>query len=510
MSEDPRAQSGSFPSPVRDILPPTLTMSAMNTPTIALSGTGLEVLLKFLPPAALQYALTLMSEHGGSLALNLVRVGAIDELEFVAYTSAAGPWQLAEPGLVERADASLLCLVPIEVVSELGMIPLGTQSSGVLLLGVVEPVSAQRLEEAQFFAGVTVDVRICTVSQFCSAHQRLTGRRAWPAPDFTAQPIAQWQHQCLELARSLEDVAARVLLDSRNGPKEAANTADIAPSAYPESSVPAAFSDRRLIRAVAGSFDPTPIEPLEAVADDTFRLTQAVEAIVESDAHARPQNQPASPTADPMPAAPAAVRAGQRTTDSVLRAPAGAHQSEVDGVFGPATSVIDRMGHPSPFVRAAVRNMLLSLQEAATTDELMLELAQGLGLIYPNVVVLSVRAKQLHVWQTSLYRGPRNIVGQRFEYEGVDPWGRIVNETQAFRGRLPAGDSLRALLGGVLGRDTLLFPLAIRGRTVACVALDSGYEKELVSAGGQYEAVESAINDALVRILRNRRAVGES
>lgn len=508
MTERAEYEAGSSSRAKRGIGEQPQTTSTMNTPPDALSGTGLEALQRYFADDALHEALTLMSELGGSLALNLVRVGAIDETAFVERALAAGAVEQADPILVQSADESLLRLVPSEVISELGMIPLAVTPEGVLLVGVAEPVPSQRLGEAEFFAGVAVQPRMCTASEFCVAFLRITGRVAWPQPDRVHGVASGLLGECLETVEALEEVAAGWVVAHRSGGHHGDSDPGTVEAALQPTPPPTV--DDRIVRVApsALSGDPTPIEPPEVVAETAVRLTLEAEAM--SPVGGAPVAEAAAVAPSPSSAVAAAPATSGRAADAMQRAARPARTSDVDGIYGPAASVVDRMGHPTPFVRAVVRNMLRGFQDAATTDELMLELAEGLGLIYPNVVVLSVRAGQLHVWQASLYRGPRTLLGQRFEYEGVEPWDRVVCETQAFRGRLPAGDALRALLGRDLGRDTLLFPLAIRGRAVACVALDSGYELELASAGGQYEAVESAINDALVRILRSRRSVGET
>lgn len=438
---------------------------------------------------ALAAAFAAKSELGGSLALSLVRVGVLDEHAFLRSHLHSGVWREADATLVEACSDAMMRHVPPEIVSGFGMLPLQVDVTGSLVVGVAEPVQRPRLDEAEFFAGMTVVPRLVPWTAFRRAYQRLTGRTVGELPQFPLLDDPLTQDACLRHLTTVEELANAWVRAQRELPPTRAERVDVPPAV--------AASEPPIVRVVAtpASNQPTPIEPVEAV----------------SAAGRRDRAQPtAARTMEPRLSTPAAEFGEEPPSVRSARGGQGRATAASDGIYGPASTVVDRMGHPSAFVRSVVRNMLRAFQSAATTDELMLELAEGLGLIYPITVVLSVRAGQLHVWQASLYRGPREILARRFEYEAVEPWDRVISEGLAFRGRLAPRDPLREMLGRDLSRDTLLFPIAIRGRAVAVVALDAGYEGELTPAGGQYEAVEGGINDALVRILRTRRAVGDA
>lgn len=470
-------------------------------------------LAAFVPNRAIAAALRAKAALGGSLGLNLVRVGAIDEALFASYAVRRYDLTAGDEQLVDSIHPDATRLLPGEIVHEGGLLPLRVDDDQCLLVGVVEPVSAPRIEEAEFFAGLRVEPRVVTMSQFRRAFERVTGHSAavddsCASPGDCADPLG-----CLQCAEGLEPTAADWVARHLTGSVEVGRMVS---------------SERPIVTQTAA---PTP-PPLPS---DELRqaVTAAAPAVLSSDGFpggagrrvrfdsgpqdAMPAREDLTPI-DPVPAIAlaAAQRGGAlRPVSAPLAAeavssgeharPAPARRVDSEGVFGPPNQIVDRMGHPSVFTRSVVRNTIRALAETTSADETMAELAAGLAMSWPTALVFSVRAGQLVVWHAAMYRRPRNVVGFRFDIDGTDPWDRVVREGASFRGRLGPSDPLRQFVGRDLGRDTLIVPIAIRQRTIALVVLDCGYETELAAAGGQWEALETAINDALVRILRQRR-----
>ncbi len=475
---------------------------------MSLTDPRLDELRRFVEPAALEAALRSKARLGGSLALNLVRIGVVDEVVFAEYATRRYSLRRVALEDVGRPDPALVQRVPGEVVREGGLIPLAVGEGERLVVGVIEPLSDDQLREAEFFAGARVEPCVITLSEFRLVCSEVTGIASpLPSAPFATQTSAA-PEECIRCAEALEPAAAEWVVSYHEQIRASGSVGTVddagdetAEAGEPPPAPPEIPQDAPTDHGAAPSQAPkSSRSDSDAV---TPRATQELPAGLRPIGALAGAAASASNAAAPMSSVPddGAPARGRDPSDAVevVRGPG------LEGVFGAPVSLIDRMGYPGTFARAVVRNMLRSIADAESTDDIMRELTDGFGLIYPTAIVLSVRANLLQVWHECLFRGPRSLVGCRIEYEDVQPWDRVVRESVAFRGRLGSADPLRILLGRDLGRDTLVIPISIRLRTVAVLVVDGAYRGDLESIGGQYEAVESALNEAFVRVLRKRR-----
>ncbi len=128
---------------------------------------------------SLEQALRLKERQGGSLALNLVLTGAVDDEVLAAfYEERFRMPRLTEAELVE-VGAEALKVLPSEIIYDCGILPIRPlgDEGGRMLVGVLDPMEPEELEEASFFAGLDLVPRLMTVGQLARHHLRLTGRR---------------------------------------------------------------------------------------------------------------------------------------------------------------------------------------------------------------------------------------------------------------------------------------------------------------------------------------------
>lgn len=132
-------------------------------------------------PEDIDAALRAKAVNGGSLALNLVLRGAIDEELLADFYCEVGRMRRASAGEIDAVSSEVFSLIPIEIVYDTGIVPLHLVSEERLAVGVVDPTEPERLEEAEFFAGYAFEPRVISVTQMAGTFERLAGH-PWKVP----------------------------------------------------------------------------------------------------------------------------------------------------------------------------------------------------------------------------------------------------------------------------------------------------------------------------------------
>lgn len=132
-------------------------------------------------PEDIDAALRSKALNGGSLALNLVLRGSIDEEMLADFYCEVGSMRRASAGEIDGVASEVFALIPIEIVYDTGIVPLHLVSEERLAVGVVDPTEPERLEEAEFFAGYAFEPRVISVTQMARTFERLAGH-PWKVP----------------------------------------------------------------------------------------------------------------------------------------------------------------------------------------------------------------------------------------------------------------------------------------------------------------------------------------
>ena len=129
----------------------------------------------------LDRALFEKTEHGGSLAVNLVLLGIIEEEALAEFFVGHFEMQRVSGAMLAAVDIAVFERLPLEVIYETGVLPLAVLDDDRLIVGVIDPSEEAGIDEAQFYAGVTLEKRVLTVSQLAHAFERLHGEH-WKMP----------------------------------------------------------------------------------------------------------------------------------------------------------------------------------------------------------------------------------------------------------------------------------------------------------------------------------------
>ena len=128
-----------------------------------------------LSAESLERALVRKEREGGSLALNLVLEGAIDEQSLASFY--ASRYSLSQVGedTLDEVNADTFALVPLEIIYDSGILPLALQDETHLAVGLVDPTDRGLIAEATFFSGYTLVQHLITVSQMARYFAMLSG-----------------------------------------------------------------------------------------------------------------------------------------------------------------------------------------------------------------------------------------------------------------------------------------------------------------------------------------------
>ena len=132
-----------------------------------------------LSAEALEQAVRLKERLGGSLAVNLVLSGAVDDQTLATfYQERFGIDRVSEEAL-EQVDGDAFKLIPVEIIYDSGIFPLARlgPKGQTLIVGIIDPSEPDVLEEASFFAALELEPRLMTIGQMARHYPRMTGKR---------------------------------------------------------------------------------------------------------------------------------------------------------------------------------------------------------------------------------------------------------------------------------------------------------------------------------------------
>ncbi len=134
-----------------------------------------------LSSEALEQALRLKERQGGSLAVNLVITGALDDQSLATFYRERYDVAPIEEAQLLKIDRAVFSLIPVEIIYDTGILPLWVEGEDedepTLIVGMIDPSEPQTLEEASFFAAIELKPRLLTIGQMTRHYQRMTGKR---------------------------------------------------------------------------------------------------------------------------------------------------------------------------------------------------------------------------------------------------------------------------------------------------------------------------------------------
>ncbi|MEL6181728.1 MAG: hypothetical protein AAFS10_22400, partial [Myxococcota bacterium] len=131
-----------------------------------------------LSAVALEQAVRLKDLQGGSLAVNLVLAGVMDDKTLATfYQHHFGLPRVTEQQL-SRVTREIFNLIPVEIIYDAGILPLAVHpDQGQLAVGVIDPTEKASLDEAAFFAAHDLTPHVMSIGQIARHYLRLTGKR---------------------------------------------------------------------------------------------------------------------------------------------------------------------------------------------------------------------------------------------------------------------------------------------------------------------------------------------
>lgn len=401
---------------------------------------------------------------------------------------------------LESADADVFQRIPIEILRDAGLLPLRASGRERLLVGVVDPGESARIEEAEFFAGVALELRVISVLEMARIFERLSG--------------APWRIGVDEVV-----AAGPGPVSGPTATGSSASTRAVAPHSAPQPSV----NERRVTR----------VEVLPADGEADFELTPALRKKTTGQHPTLPPRSPSPVSASlavelrqelgtPPPVAGAEAdrllarerplrRAAERrprtTTGNQAVVLEGAWEDlPNDGRLGTVPDVITSLGPAELVTEAAFRCAIEGVAEATNRDEIAQQVVDALCCVYPNVVLLSLRRPYAVVWGAGTEHGGPRLAGVRFELTIGSLWASVAEKGMAYAGPLPGADPLRRLLGRGAGSRCFVVPVVLNRRPVAMLALGASPDRGLPLPGESAEALPRAVARAFKRlILRTKR-----
>ena len=199
---------------------------------------------------------TALNAGAAAIGTRLVLLGVLqdeDLADFVAGESETPRATIDElAGCIEVFD-----VLPFEVIYDSAVIPIRFDEDNRLVVGVLDPSESAALEEAQFFAGLELALRVLSLSQFATEFERVS-RVPWsvPAEELRSlrRPIGESRH---ELDHDLRKLFASVTTSSSHSLSVESSDGE----------APAVEVVRREWAAAESGLGPSDIR-VEAVSDD--------------------------------------------------------------------------------------------------------------------------------------------------------------------------------------------------------------------------------------------------
>ena len=171
----------------------------------------------------LEAAVRLKDAGGGSLAVNLVLTGAVDDKTLATFYHQHFKLRRVSEAQLAQVTREIFSLIPVEIIYDTGIFPLGFEPGAAseqerLLVGVIDPSEASALDEAAFFAAFDLVPCVMSVGQMARHYLRLTGKRwrvAW-------ETVQERRRAAQRAARIIEPVR----YTTRDAPAEAEEELD--------------------------------------------------------------------------------------------------------------------------------------------------------------------------------------------------------------------------------------------------------------------------------------------
>jgi hypothetical protein len=133
-----------------------------------------------LSAEALEQAVRLKERQGGSLAVNLVITGAVDDQTLSSFYHERYRLDPLEEEEIAAVDGRTFRVIPVEIIYDFGLFPVrieGEEGMERLIVGMIDPSEPEVLEEASFFAALELVPKLMTIGQMARHYARLTGKR---------------------------------------------------------------------------------------------------------------------------------------------------------------------------------------------------------------------------------------------------------------------------------------------------------------------------------------------
>lgn len=461
----------------------------------------------------------LRAREGEAFAVWLVRHGHV-HAEVVA-DACASAWSLPRASAEQLAGMrpAVFQRIPIEILHDAGLLPLAMESGHRLLVGVVDPAERRALEEAEFFAGVALELCVVSLVEMAEGFEAMAGR-PWrvraadvpqvrvspgrvPTPPPTADlPTPRAPAPATDAARRIEML-----------PSDASVDFELTPSQRKQTDAPERLDSSEL-EAVeeAGAEDgDTTAGPWSKTLDDRTPWSEPGEhdPVIEGVPRRSTTGRPTVST--PTGSTPRQMRAAERrraTSGGALAVPGALSPATIPdaAVLGTVAEVARTLGDADPTAEAAMRAAIRGVRECRDRDDVARQVVEALSLVFPTALMLSLRQPHLVVWDAAMRWEPRRTVGARFEMAEGGLWDRVTSSGVSYVGPLPAGDPLRRILLSACGDQVLLLPIVLNRRPVSVLALMMDPGASLPGVGESADALCRAVAQAFKRvILRTKR-----
>jgi hypothetical protein len=122
--------------------------------------------------------------RGGTWLEHLLEAGVLDEHRLVDWVSYESKVPRCDPSILAAVPPDVIARIPPEVAYEHRLVPVSLESDGYLQVAMVDPTDNAAIEEAEFFAGVTLIRQVAAATAIAWALHRYYGApsRLWPHP----------------------------------------------------------------------------------------------------------------------------------------------------------------------------------------------------------------------------------------------------------------------------------------------------------------------------------------
>jgi hypothetical protein len=516
---------------------------------------------------ALESALRRKEREGGSLALNLVLAGAVQEDNLVAYYQRKLGLPRATAEQLEQVERATFELIPLEIIYDSGILPMHLVDEENLAVGLVDPTDRGLIAEATFFSGYSLVQHLLSVSEFAKQFERLA-RQEWKITprelvrlERLFEPEPEVAEEVLEQADAMESRLEAALaadldevfeIEPYDGEEDAVVSggrivlSEAAASRVRTLSLPSLTPTETPVVLRGEQFAPIPSSGRVEVAPVTLqgvgprdaadpRVSTALVAeaavfdpyantgdhvIVEGEAETevgpvkvlgiRLDGGPKAKVDSGVLASVIGERSsgfGNRPKTAVPTIPGSTStlDAEHQQYFRLLTRLRDTFGPPDPAASESIERIIVDLAGARSRDALGDSLLLHLKDLYHGVSVLTLNGPRCVVWRCT-QDGERAAALEGASAD-IDEGGilhRIAQERVFYWGPLPKGSRLRAATKIDHGFPVFVAPVELRSKTILIVALDGGL-RPFRSPGDGFETMLVETSRALERVILLRK-----